>query len=126
MNPDGLTTERSPRAEAILDAANRVRKALIEPLERLSAAMRAASCLKDRCRALYQYLCDINLSKTLSERAKSEISDGQLREAGESLRLYRFVTDTLSTLCTVMPDSDLSTDEMIPALTLLFSERNGG
>ncbi len=126
MNPDGLTTERSPRADAILEAANRVRKALIEPLQRLSASMRASSRMKDRCRAIYQYLCDIHLSETLSDRAKAELSDGQVREAGESLRLYRFVTDTLSTLCTVMPDAELSTEEMIPALTLLFSESDLG
>ena len=126
MNPDGLTTERSPRANEILEAANRVRKTVMEPLQALAVAMRASLCVKDRCRALYQYLCDAGVAETLAERAKGELADGRIREAGESLRLYRFVTDTLSTLCAVMPDATMTTEELIPALMLLFSETDLG
>ncbi|MBR3894720.1 MAG: PD-(D/E)XK nuclease family protein [Clostridia bacterium] len=126
MNPDGLTTERSPRAEVILEAANRVRRTVMEPLQRLSAALRLASTMKERCRALYQYLSDVGVSEILAARAKEELANGQQREAGETLRLYRFVTDTLSTLCAVMPDAELSTDEFILSLTILFSETDLG
>ena len=126
MNPDGLTTERSARAEEILAAANRVRKTVIEPLQRLAAALRTSDRMTDRCRALYQYLCEIHISEKLSERAKNELAAGQSREAGETVRLYRFMTDTLSTLCSVMPDAVLTVDEFIMALTLLFSETDLG
>ena len=126
MNPDGLTTERSPRAEEILDAANRVRHQLMTPLARLSASLRASRRLEDRCRALYEYLCAIELPTMLASRAKEELALGQVREAGESLRLYSTLLDTLTTLCRLLPDCELSIEEFIAALTLVFSNADLG
>jgi hypothetical protein len=48
MNPDGLTTDRSPRADDILDAANRVRKAVIPPLLQFAAELRSSPYMKDK------------------------------------------------------------------------------
>ena len=126
MNPDGLTTAQSARATLILEAANRVRKAVIEPLEALNAAMRQSPKLCDRCRALYNYLSCLNISEQLSARAKTELAAGQRREAGETVRLYRFITDTLSTLCRVLPDAEVTVDEFILALSILFAETDLG
>ena len=126
MNPDGLTTERSPRAEEILDAANRVRHQLMAPLVALSASLRASRRLEDRCRALYEYLSAIELPSMLASRAKEELSLGQVREAGESLRLYSTLLDTLTTLCRLIPDCELSIEEFISALTLVFSNADLG
>lgn len=126
MNPDGLTTERSPRAEEILDAANRVRRQLMAPLMALSASLRASRRLEDRCRALYEYLSAIELPLMLASRAKEELSLGQVREAGESLRLYSTLLDTLTTLCRLLPDCELSIEEFISALTLVFSNADLG
>lgn len=122
MNPDGLTPDRSPRAEVILEAANRVRKAVMTPLLKLEAAMRASSRLEDRCRAVYNYLCELKISEQLSERAKQELLANRRRDAGETVRLYRFVTETLLSLCKLLPDAELTVDEMIAALSLMFSE----
>ncbi len=126
MNPDGLTLQRSVRAERILEAANRVRRTLIEPLERLSAALRQSVRLVDRCRALYDYLSELRISEQLSARAARELASGQRREAGETVRLYGFLTDALSTLCKLLPDAEVSTDELIFALSLFFSESDLG
>lgn len=126
MNPDGLTVQRSARAERILEAANRVRRTVIEPLERLSAAMRRSKLLVDRCRALYDYLLELGISEQLSERASRELAAGRRREAGETLRLYQFVTDALSTLSKLLPEAEVSTDEFIFALSLFFSESDLG
>ena len=122
MNPDGLTTERSARAEVILDAANRVRKAVMDPLLRLASELRGSAKAPDRCKAIFDYLCTLDIANQLSERAKGELSDGLRREAGETVRLYQFVTDTLTTMCKVLPNAEMSVDELIAALTLLFSE----
>ena len=126
MNPDGLTTERSPRAEEILDAANRVRRRLMLPLSALSASLRASRRLEDRCRALYEYLSAIELPAVLASRAKEELALGQVREASESLRLYSTLLDTLTTLCRLLPDCELSIEEFIAALTLVFSNADLG
>ena len=126
MNPDGLTTERSARADVILEAANRTRKTVIEPLARLASEMRQSAKLTDRCRALYHYLCDLGIKEQLSSRAAAELQAGQVREAGETLRLYEFVTDTLTQLCTLMPDAEVTVDELFLALSILFSETDLG
>ncbi len=126
MNPDGLVTKRSERADVILDAANRVRRILMEPLARLAADLKASNRLYDRCRALYDYLSAIELSQTLSLQARQELDLGSAREAGESIRLYRLILESLSTLCRLMPDEEMSVDEFISALSLLFSNSDLG
>ena len=126
MNPDGLTTERSPRADEILEAANRVRRQLMVPLTTLSASLRASRRLVDRCRALYDYLSAIELPLMLASRAKEELALGQAREASESLRLYSTLLDTLTILCKLLPDTELSIEDFIAALTLVFSNADLG
>ena len=121
MNPDGLTTERSPRTEEILTAANRARKHLIDPLRHLSSNLRASKRMVDRCRALYDYLIEMSIPDLLSSRAKEEIAKGQLRHAGETLRLYRLLTDTLTGMANLLPESELSVEEFLSALSLLLS-----
>ena len=126
MNPDGLTTERSARANEILDAANRVRSTVMEPLRALSAAMRASTRLTDHCRAVYEYLNMLDISTQLSLRAKKELKVGQVREAGETLRLYQFILDTLSGINAFLPDAEMTGEEFIAALTLIFSTTDLG
>lgn len=126
MNPDGLTTTRSPRAEEILQAANRARQTLIEPLRRFATRMRASGLVKDRCSALYDYLMELSIPETLSEQAKKEIEKGQLRQAGESIRLYRFLTDTLTEMVDLLPETQLSAEEFLSAISLLLSSSDLG
>ena len=121
MNPDGLTEQRSKRAEKILLAANRVRKTVMDPLLKLQASMRASRKMPDLCRSVYEYLQELKISEQLSEHAKKELSLGQHREAGETLRLYRFILDTLTELSELLPDSELTSEEFLSVLTLYFS-----
>ncbi len=126
MNPDGLTVTLSARGAEILSAANRVRERLVPPLEAFSASMRLSHRLSDRCRALYSYLTAMDIPMALSARAKAELTDGKRREAGETLRLWQTLTEILSTLCRILPDAELTTDEFSAALTLLLSGSDMG
>lgn len=126
MNPDGLTTDRSARAEEILSAANRARKQLIEPLRHLSARMRASAKLPDRCRALYDYLIELSIPELLSAQAKAEIEKGRLRQAGETVRLYRLLTETLTGMAELLPESELTAEEFLAALSLLLAGNDIG
>ena len=121
MNPDGLTDKKSERGNEILLAANRVRKIVIEPLERLKVSLRTSRKMPDLCRSLYEYLCDLNIQKQLSEQAKKELLLGERREAGETLRLYRFIIETLTQLAELLPDSELTSDEFLSVLTIFFA-----
>lgn len=126
MNPDGLTTTRSPRAEEILQAANRARQTLIEPLRRFAIRMRSSGLVKDRCSALYDYLMELSIPEALSAQAKKEIEKGRLRQAGESVRLYRFLTDTLTGMVDLLPETRLSAEEFLSAISLLLSSSDLG
>ncbi len=126
MNPDGLTTERSSRADTILESANRTRKTVMEPLMKLTATMRAVHTVPARCRALYEYLQALNIPTRLSELAHRELLLGQKREASETLRLYQGVTNALATLAKTLPDTEISVDEFATALSIFFSETDMG
>lgn len=126
MNPDGLTTDRSPRAEEILKSANDVRRAVMDPLKQLAAELKASAKLRDKCAALYRYLVTLEISQKLCEEAKAEMQAGRRREAGEALRLYNQLCETMKTLCKLLPDTEMSTEEFATALNLLFSGTDMG
>lgn len=126
MNPDGLTDRRSERAEEILAAANRVRETVIPPLCALRDAMKAAERLGDRCRAVYAYLCDLHISDRLADAAQRELALGQVKEAGETLRLYRFLTDSLGEMTELLPDATPNDEEFLSMLSLFLADADLG
>ncbi|MBE6589155.1 MAG: hypothetical protein E7643_03160 [Ruminococcaceae bacterium] len=126
MNPDGLTGDVSPRGKIILEKANLVRAHLIPPLERLGAELRGARTLGEMCHALYNYLLSIDLPARLSDVAGRELQLGRKREAAETVRLYSALTDMLSKLCRLLPDTKMNADEFISALNILFSNSDLG
>lgn len=127
MNPDGFTVEMSSRAKSILQAANLVRETVINPLLELESKLRAAETVTDQCRALYEYLCCLNIRQTLSQQAEEYLALGQIREAGEQVRLWSFLTETLASVSTVLQESiPLKTEELYTALSLVFADTNIG
>ncbi len=121
MNPDGLTDQKTPRGNEILLAANRVRQTLMEPLSALHSEMRASKKAPDFCRAIYRYLCRLNVQEQLSRQAKSELMLSQHRQAGETLRLYDFIVETLVELSTLLQNAEMTIEEFLSVLTLYFS-----
>ncbi len=127
MNPDGYTTELSDRGLAILQAANHVREVLMTPLLALERDLRAAENIPDQCRALYRYLVDLGVKEQLGRQAEEMLSLGQVREAGEQVRLWSFLTETLATVASVMEAAEpLTADEFGTALSLVFAETDIG
>ena len=127
MNPDGYVVEMSPRAADILRSANLVRERVMTPLLNLASKLAGASCVTEECTALYEYLQELGVRETLATQAEEYLSLGQTREAGEQVRLWGFITETLATMAQVMQDAEvLSADELCTALTLVFTETNIG
>ncbi len=127
MNPDGYTVELSPRGKIILETANHVREVIMTPLLRLEVGIRTSSTVADQCRALFGYLCDLGIKERLVSSAEEHLRLGQVREAGEVIRLWSFLSETLATMASVMKSSDpLSAEEMGCALSLVFGETDIG
>ena len=128
-NPDGLSDrEPNARGKEILDAANRVRKQLIDPLAELSAKLplRVQSSFSEDCEALYAYLLKIDLPNTLYARAKAELERGAAREAQESARLFEFLTELLGKAKDVLGNEKLTAEEFLSAINLLFASSDLG
>ena len=127
MNPDGYTVDMSPRAQAILQSANLVRETVMAPLLELEDKIRTAETVTDQCRALYDYLCKLDIKRRLSMQAEEYLSLGQIREAGEQVRIWSFLTETLATVSAVMQEADpLQPDELCTSLSLVFADTNIG
>lgn len=126
MNPDGLTECRSERAEEILAAANRVRTIVMTPLTAFASALKRSDLLSDRCRAVYRYLSDLSISEQLARQAEQELELGQIKEAGETLRLYRFAVGCLSEMTELLPGAQADDDAFFTVLSLFFADADLG
>ncbi len=127
MNPDGYTTELTDRGQTILLAANHVREQLMKPLLRLEQDLSTAQTVTDQCRALYAYLTAIGIRSQLAENAEEHLRLGQVRLAGETVRLWKFLCETLAKVASVMESATpLTAEELSTALSLVFAETDIG
>ena len=122
MNPDGYTADKPHgRSLEILQAANRVRAAIIPPLVRLRDKFSAAKGdTTANCRALYEYLAEIGLSKSLCTLAELDVAAGDLRAAGESLRVYDSIITAISRVCTILSDAPTTPEELSHAIEIIL------
>ena len=115
MNPDGYTKdEPSGRSHEILLAANRVRSAVIPPLVRLRTKFSSAKGnTLENCRAIYDYLGEIGIESSLSALAEFDVATGNLRGAGESLRIYDSIVTSLSSIAQILSDTPTTSEELL-------------
>ncbi len=127
MNPDGYTSEMSERGKSILDAANRVRAELIPPLAELKNefSINCGNALLN-CRSLYSYLVRISLSDNLSEYAENSLLSGDLKSAGEILRLYDYIVSALTDIATVLGDTEMNAEELCSAIEIMLKNTDIG
>ena len=127
MNPNGYTTQKSERGNEILLAANRVRSALIPPL----VALRKKLALADRntlenCRALYEYLQELGVSESLCALAELELASGNIRGAGEAIRVYDHIVSVLTNIGTVLQGAPTNAEELTTAIEIMLSHTDMG
>lgn len=125
MNPNGFVKDKGDRANEILEAANKVRKILIIPLEELKIKFRAANKnATELCRALYSYMEDRELAQRLGELAELELEIGgisNVKEAGEIIRVYDALLSAISALCAILKNTELNVTEFTSALEIMLS-----
>ncbi|MBE6547272.1 MAG: hypothetical protein E7667_00130 [Ruminococcaceae bacterium] len=122
MNPSGYVTDTNERSKKILSAANRVRAQLITPLNELRVKFSAAGQnTAELIGALLSYMEHHQLPERLSDLAELELSLGNIKQAGEILRVYDHLLSSLSDIYTVMKDTKLSTDDFITAIEIMLS-----
>ena len=122
MNPDGYSANKpGDRGRRILLAANRTRKKLIPPLVTLKNKFAVAKGdTLSNCRAIYEYLVEIGLSRALGDLAELDVATGDLRSAGESLRIYDAIVTAISETCTVLSDTQTTPEDLSYALEIML------
>ena len=126
MNPDGYTTTLTPRGEEILRVANDVRERLISPLLTLFTALDAAADAREMCKAIYEYTERLDIRGQLAEQAWREREAGELRERGETLRIYDIFIETLDKTATALSNFELDSESFAAALKLVFDNSEVG
>lgn len=127
MNPDGYTTETSERGKEILSAANRVRAQLISPLASLKKKLSlAAGNTREGCRALYEYLQELNVSQSLCDLAEIDLASGNIKDAGETLRVYDLVVSALTDISVILANCSTTADELCTAIEIMLSNTDIG
>lgn len=127
MNPDGYTQDMSARGRAILEAANHVRAVLMTPLLELETELATAEDAAAGCRALFSYLSRLGVKEQLRLRGEQFLREGDPRAAGEEVRLWSFLCETLATVAAVLATAEPpSAAEYGEALALVFAETDIG
>ncbi len=128
MNPDGYTTHLSARGERILEAANRIRETIMTPLLELDISLKASKTPTEQCKAIYTYLNRLSVKQQLASHAEMLVGIGRIREAEENVRLWSFLTETLATISSTLPEDalPLRTEELAQVLSLIFAETDIG
>ena len=121
-NPDGYTDTMSDRGREMLEAANRVREIIMTPLLRLYATASKASPLPHLATALYDFMNELSLSERCAALAHDELAAGYLKQAGETLRVYDAVLQTLVHMSAYLPDAMLDAEEFATALSMVFAQ----
>ena len=126
MNPDGYSETMSARAVEILAAANRVRETVMLPLQTLEIRLRAATGVPDMCAAVWEYLQTLQVPDRLADLAATQLSLDHVREAGDTVRIYDFISQILAELATLMQNETLTPAEFSQALTVMMAKSDMG
>jgi len=127
MNPDGYITYTSDRGKEILISANAVKNKLMPPLERLKKKFSdAGNDTEKNCRAVYEYLEEIKLSGNLCAIAEFELASGNVKEAGELLRVYDILISALTEICTTLKDAPTNAEELAAAIEIMMKHTDIG
>ncbi|MBQ8174029.1 MAG: PD-(D/E)XK nuclease family protein [Clostridia bacterium] len=122
MNPDGYTDRLTPRGEEVLRRVEGVRRTLLEQLAPLTDRP-SRSGVTEHCRALYDFMCRLEVEKQLSARAEEARVLQNTEEADILSRLFVVLCDALDRLCDTLGDTEVGNEQFLDLLRLMLSEQ---
>ncbi len=127
MNPYSYSGELRERELACLECVNRARRQITEPLTEFFAGLDSAETNADLARAVFDFMCALNIPAQLTEYAEFDAKRGMRREAAEAVTLYNSVIDILDIIAGFENDAErLSSVELEDALATVFSHVSVG
>lgn len=126
MNPEGYTAPMSARGEEMLAVANRVRKAVTEPLLTLFLHLGNAKTVSELCEVLRRFLESMQVAERMKQFAILAMQRGDQKEAAENAATFRAVIDVLSGISCAIGEEEMSLEEFATALRLVFNNTEIG
>ncbi len=126
MNPGGLKEEFSEREAEMLLRLNSVKDRIRIPLTALGDALSSNPTVKDACRALFEFLEELNVKERLAELIEADRSGGRASDAQETAQLWNVTVDALDRLAAICGDRKVNVTELSNLLSLLLRETRVG
>ncbi len=119
MNPDGYTAKFTERSAHTLERVNTVREKVITPLVDFHAELDKASSVRDFAKALYNFLCELEIPEKLEILAANQrVTNPVLAQEYE--QTWSVLIDALDELCTVTPELCVDTQTFAELLNVVF------
>ncbi len=122
MNPHSFSDPLREEDVAYLECVNRARRQIVEPLRTFFADLDCAKSNEDLAKAIFDYLCALEIPRQLSEYAQADEERGNRRNAAEAITLYNAVIDVLDIIAGFENEGErFTSQELEEALTTVFS-----
>lgn len=125
-HPDGLGAAWTEEARGRLDALNRERERLMEPLEQLRQGFRDAADLSGQVEALYAFLEQVGMEQRLETMAQELETAGGSREAQILSQLWEILMSALEQMYDVLGKTHWEPEHFVRLLRLLLSQYDVG
>ncbi len=118
MNPDGYTDRLTEHGERTLQLVASARQKLLSSLRPLRESIGRKSVAL-HCRTLCDFLLTLSLPEKLSARAAALCASGELERGEHFSRLWDVICDTLDTLCEMLSDCEITSQEFSDLFSML-------
>lgn len=110
-NPDGYGAPWTDERQEELAEINRLRRKVRQPLRKLSEGLKGESYALDKVDALYTFMEDVGLQRTLQEQILSQVDAGRLQEAEETAQLWDILCGVLDQFVEILGEERMDLDE---------------
>lgn len=106
----------------LIDRINSIRDRVREPILKLSKAIKGKKNGKDKCRGLYDFLCEIKLPEKVEEIIQKFKDESRLDRANEYSRIWDIIIDILDQIVDTIGDDTFGLNTFSQVLTSGFRE----
>jgi ATP-dependent helicase/nuclease subunit B len=115
MNPDGYTDRLTAEGAELLDKVNELRVRTVRPLEKLHEYLDGRSNVKAICRAIYDFLSELEVDKKILEA-----------DSDDEIRLWNCLCDVLDTMCETVGERKADSKLFTGLFTTIVSQSGIG
>ena len=126
MNPRGYESFVSSTDRELLERIGETRDRLISPLIRFSENLKDARTVIDHAKALFSFISEIGLERSISERAKKLAKAMRVTDAQEEMRLFPLISKSLEDLVDVAGELPASITSFSTLLKIMLTGNDLG